>query len=120
MADDRLTTRDVAEMFGVNICTVVRWVDSGRLPAVRDSRGWRRIDRAVVAEFTRPALLDAQRLCGLEVCVRPHHAEGLCRPHYQRWRRTGDVRADCPILPRWPAGLAPGVRRFDVIDDDEL
>ena len=47
--------------------------------------------------MTRPA-------CTLSGCVRPHHAHGYCRPHYVRWQRHGDPRADVPVIQRTPRG----------------
>jgi hypothetical protein len=35
--------------------------------------------------------------CNVEGCERPHAARGLCQPHYDRWRRRGDVLAGVPF-----------------------
>ena len=40
-----------AEVLGVSVDTVRRWVDGGRLDATRDGSGQRRIDGAVLARF---------------------------------------------------------------------
>lgn len=45
-ADTLLSTTEVAALCGVAAMTVVRWIDSGALPAVRTPGGWRRVRRA--------------------------------------------------------------------------
>jgi len=30
-------------------------------------------------------------------CSREHHAQGLCRGHYDRWRRTGEIDQERPL-----------------------
>lgn len=46
------------------------------------------------------------RTCSVKGCGRPVRAWDLCKPHYKRWKKTGDVRADVPIGRRvlFPAG----------------
>lgn len=39
----------------------------------------------------------AQPKCAVPTCVNPSEKRGWCAPHYQRWRSTGDVRADVPL-----------------------
>lgn len=42
-------------------------------------------------------------VCEIDGCMREHHCNGWCKPHYDRWERTGSVQADKPIrtvLPR--------------------
>lgn len=40
------------------------------------------------------------RTCSVKDCDKPHSARGWCRPHYQRWRKYGDVLADEPFMER--------------------
>lgn len=35
--------------------------------------------------------------CAVEGCTKPKRSRGLCNTHYERWRRTGNVRADVPV-----------------------
>lgn len=44
---------EAADLLGVSSDTVRRWIDAGRLDAVRDDHGHRTIDGAVLAEFAR-------------------------------------------------------------------
>ncbi|SDO72565.1 hypothetical protein SAMN04489867_0421 [Pedococcus dokdonensis] len=39
----------------------------------------------------------APRMCRLRGCRNRHYGRGLCRSHYDRWRRHGD-----PMGGRWP------------------
>jgi molybdopterin-binding protein len=44
---------EAAELLGVSSDTLRRWIDNGRLEAVRGENGHRTIDGAVLAEFAR-------------------------------------------------------------------
>lgn len=48
--------------------------------------------------------------CSVPGCNRMHYAHGLCKAHYQRLRKHGDVRADVPIDPPRAFGAQrPGI-----------
>lgn len=51
--------------------------------------------QALAAPRSRPA-----RECDVDGCGRKHVADGLCRTHYYRRHRTGDVQDDVPVRPR--------------------
>jgi molybdopterin-binding protein len=42
-----------AELLGVSVDTVRRWIDGGRLAAVRDNHGYRAVDGVDLANFAR-------------------------------------------------------------------
>jgi molybdopterin-binding protein len=44
---------EAAELLGVSVDTVRRWIDGGRLPATRDDNGHRSVDGADLAGFAR-------------------------------------------------------------------
>lgn len=39
----------------------------------------------------------SNRFCSVDGCGRKHQSRGLCKGHWQRWRRYGDVRAHVPL-----------------------
>ncbi len=44
---------EAADLLGVSVDTVRRWIDGGRLPAVRDENGHRTVDGVELAGFVR-------------------------------------------------------------------
>lgn len=62
--------------------------------------------------------------CGVKDCPNPHRARGYCNGHYQRWRKTGDVKADTPLSkshygdsnPKWRGGKS-GHPLYDIYYD---
>lgn len=46
--------------------------------------------------------------CKVDGCDRTSVAHRMCRPHYGRYWRTGNVRADAPIGSNQPAIRVPG------------
>lgn len=42
------------------------------------------------------------KICTVEGCTRPVHAQSMCKAHYQRWRRHEDVTADQPVRKAQP------------------
>jgi excisionase family DNA binding protein len=123
-----ITTGTVAAMHGVRRQTVVRWIDTGLLPAWRGSGKWWLIERRVAAAFQPPVRRSRKpKFEGCEVpgCTLPHRAKKKCKPHYARWLRTGSVNAERPIArvwfsPRGGGSTKPVVRQFDLDDTGEL
>jgi molybdopterin-binding protein len=50
---------EAAELLGVSVDTLRRWIDAGRLPASRDEHGHRFVAGADLAAFARDAAEDA-------------------------------------------------------------
>ena len=48
-----LSIGEVADLFGVNVSTIRRWDDAGKLHAIRTPGGQRRFDRAEVERVLR-------------------------------------------------------------------
>jgi len=46
-----------------------------------------------------------QRTCSILDCDRPYSAHGWCRAHYNRWRRTGEIRPNDPVVTDRSAAL---------------
>lgn len=38
-----------------------------------------------------------EKLCSVERCDRPAFCRGWCSAHYERWRKTGDLREDIDL-----------------------
>lgn len=51
--------------------------------------------QAAAASRSRP-----KRVCEIDGCGRKHVANGWCRTHLERYKRTGDTQADIPVRPR--------------------
>lgn len=47
--------------------------------------------------------------CAVATCGKPSRTRGWCSAHYERWRTTGDVSADVPLVER-ARPRAPGTR----------
>jgi hypothetical protein len=62
-------------------------------PRAQARETWRQ--NAALASRARPV-----RVCEVPDCGRKHVADGLCRTHYERRKRTGDVQAHIPVRPR--------------------
>lgn len=43
-------------------------------------------------------MIGSMKLCTVANCGREVFARGWCKPHWNRWRRTGDIRAADPIV----------------------
>src|SRR5947208_2342933 len=66
----------VAELLGVSVDTVRRWVDAGRLPAERTDGGRRLIDRAQLARFVTETS-ESQELGGYRAQSARNHLTGI-------------------------------------------
>lgn len=64
-----------------------------------------------MTENTPPTSQDS---CSVAGCGAPMATRGWCHGHYQRWRRTGDVRADRPLT----RGAYRVDLRIDLLDHD--
>lgn len=58
-------------------------------------RGWYRKKHGMGDAFQRT---DPPRLCKIEGCDQPHFGHGLCRPHFDAWRRYRRYREARNIL----------------------
>jgi excisionase family DNA binding protein len=56
-----LSTRDVADMFGVTMKTIHRWAESGRLPSFKTLGGQHRFHPSVVEEILASRATDDRR-----------------------------------------------------------
>lgn len=45
-------------------------------------------------------MIESMKLCTVTTCGREVFARGWCKPHWHRWRRTGDIRVNVPIAAR--------------------
>lgn len=59
----------------------------------------------------RPYRLDKPTGCDIEDCERPHHANGLCLPHYRRRNEYGDPLAGPPLRSRRGTGPSRSPRQ---------
>lgn len=55
-SDYTLSTGEAAKRLAVNIDTVAKWADAGKLPCLRTAGGWRRFRPQDVAEFAQTLL----------------------------------------------------------------
>lgn len=56
----------------------------------------------------------AQPTCSVLSCDRPAVARGWCNTHWARWKRTGDVQADVPVV---QLGRSPYERVMDTVTE---
>jgi hypothetical protein len=67
------------------------WREEPPRPQVRHARAAKAV---AVSRSRKP------RWCDVDGCGRKHVADGLCRTHYERRKRKGDVQADIPVRAR--------------------
>lgn len=109
----RLASRELREQLGEKAAARVGSPGWARFEAARDVDAAREESRRVLAEPTRAQAAAAhreqalkasrsrpKRVCDVDECGRKHVADGLCRTHYERRKRTGHVQADVPVRPR--------------------
>src|SRR5215472_6408611 len=70
----QLRLGQVAEVLGVSVDTVRRWVDAGRLPAMRTGSGHRMVEGAELARFIAS---DHDGIEGLRVQSTRNHLPGI-------------------------------------------
>jgi excisionase family DNA binding protein len=89
---DFCTVAEVADMLGVSASTVWRWVDSGKMPAVRVGPKAIRIRREDAEAAVRPATRAATRLKTERIVLRPLTAEEKRRAlkAFEAAQRVGD------------------------------
>lgn len=94
---------DVADVAGVHRETVGAWEREVKEPGISYLMAWAwalGFDLALVPKRNT-------RTCGAAGCRRKHWARGMCKPHYDRFRRKGDGLLDVPV-----GGVPKGRRRI--------
>lgn len=109
----RLVSPELAQTFSEKATERVGSPAWERFEAARDVDGARQESLRAFREPLRAQALEARRkqaaaasrsrpkrVCEVDGCGRKHVADGLCRTHYERRKRTGDAQADVPVRPR--------------------
>lgn len=96
--EEYLSPGAVAAMFLARIDTVLRWIDEGRLPAVRDARGAVRIPARAVRDFQAQAYR-RERFNGVDHGL---HSWPVDRPASSLPVPVQSAAEAEAVAPRWP------------------